>query len=508
MLRKLSIVFVSSVLFSTCTKTTLPLKIDVNVEGPIIISENTEVPKREFRGAWVASIANIDWPSQKGLSSVEQKKEYDAIVKHHKSLGINALLVQVRAASDAFYIKSKEPWSEWLMGEQGKAPEPLYDPMVYMIKKTHENGLEFHAWLNLNRGKHRLASSITKDHLIYRKPEWFLSYGDYELYDFGLPEVRQYILDMVMNIVREYDVDGVHFDDYFYPYKVNELVLNDESTFEKYGGQFSNIEDWRRNNIDIIIKSISEAIKKEKSWVSYGISPFGVWRNKSEDSEGSETRGGQPSYDFLFADTRKWAQEGWIDYIAPQIYFPFEHKLVPYGTLTDWWATNHGKANLYIGHGVYRVDEYASSSAWADPNQIARQLDYNRYTSEVSGSIFYNTNSLIRNNLGMRDSIKVRYEYPALPPIVKGNLNTVPKPEKFEVKNAVNGTLLTWASGLDEVVLYRFKKGEELNVGDPKHIIFMGKSQNFLDKNVGAYVYLLSRLNRWNQESDYLLNEN
>ena len=508
MLQKLSFVFLSSFLFYACTKATLPIKKEVIVEEYHIVHESTNVPKREFRGAWVASIANIDWPSQKGLSSADQKREYDTIVEHHKSLGINALLVQVRAASDAFYAKGNEPWSEWLMGEQGKSPAPFYDPMAYMIQETHENGLEFHAWLNLNRGKHRLAGSVMEDHLIYRKPEWFLSYGDYELYNFGLPEVRQYILDLVMNIVREYDIDGIHFDDYFYPYKVNGLTLKDGEAFVKYGANFSNIEDWRRHNIDLVIKSISDAIKERKPWVSYGISPFGVWRNKTDHPDGSETKGGQPSYDFLFADTRKWAQEGWIDYIAPQIYFPFEHKLVPYGTLTDWWAANHGKANLYIGHGVYRVDESAEDLAWADPNQIPRQLDYNRYSREVSGSILYNTNTLIRNNLGMRDSIKIRYQYPALPPEVKGRLQTILKPDMFNLEKTADGSVLTWSVGKDEAILYRFEKGEKLNVSDPGHIVYLGREHTFFDKKDKHYVYLLARINKWNKESDFLILEN
>jgi uncharacterized lipoprotein YddW (UPF0748 family) len=178
-------------------------------------------PVQEFRGLWIASVANIDWPSKKGLSSETQKKEFTELTRLAKQTGINALLVQVRAATDAFYEKSAEPWSEWLTGKQGQAPSPLYDPMEFMIQETHDQGLEFHAWLNLNRGMHKNASSVMSNHLTRTKPEWFLTYDGYKLFNFGIPEVRDYITDVVVNIVKNYEVDGIHFDDYFYPYKVN-----------------------------------------------------------------------------------------------------------------------------------------------------------------------------------------------------------------------------------------------------------------------------------------------
>ena len=511
MLKKLSSLSVLLMAILSCTKISVPISQPIIDDKYQIVYEEIGIPKREFRGAWVATIANIDWPSKKGLPADIQKREFSDIVIHHKGLGINALLVQVRASSDAFYAKSSEPWAEWLMGEQGKAPTPFYDPMAFMIEETHKQGLEFHAWLNLNRGKHRLANSVIENHLINTKPEWFLTYEDYKLYNFGIPEVRQYILDIVLNIVREYDIDGIHFDDYFYPYKVNGQHLEDEETFKKYSNGFSSIEDWRRNNIDLIIRAISYGIKKEKSWVSFGISPFGVWRNKSDDPTGSETKGGQPSYDYLFADTRKWAMEGWLDYIAPQIYFPFEHKLVPYATLTDWWARNHGKANLYIGHGVYRVDAASSMNAWKDPNQIPRQIDYNRFSAEVSGSIFYNTNTLIKNNLGLRDSVATRYKLPALGILINENsTNPIGKPSSFTSQSTDSGLLLSWKSSAKSTVLYRFDIGEKLNLQDPRHILKMDSLEYFLDKTRKlnkTYVYLLTNVDRWNKESEPVIVE-
>ncbi|WP_082391340.1 glycoside hydrolase family 10 protein [Jiulongibacter sediminis] len=506
MSKKLSLVSFLVPLILACNQNTVPLVEKTEEPQYQALYENSEYQKREFRGVWIASVANIDWPSRKGLSSDEQKAEYIKLAEKAKETGLNALLVQVRAATDAFYLKSPEPWSEWLMGVQGKAPSPVYDPMTFMIDETHERGMEFHAWLNLNRGMHKKASSVMSDHLIYTRPEWFLTYDGYKLFNFGLPEVRKYIKDVVMNIVREYDVDGIHFDDYFYPYKVTGQNLNDEVTFKKYPDGLSNIEDWRRHNIDLIVKEISEGIRAEKPWVKFGISPFGVWRNKSDDPMGSETRGGQPSYDFLFADTRKWAQEGWIDYIAPQIYFPFEHKLVPYATLTDWWAQHRGKADLYIGHGVYRVDEESSQSPWRDANQIGRQVDYNRMSRNVNGSIFFSANGFLKNNLGVADSLKNRFNIIALPPVTgQKDIPADCSVSDLSIKNSGSAKTLFWKLNKAEFsVIYRFEKGESLNLNDPSKILAIGKFERFSDQTAvanKAYIYAVTGLDRFKRES-------
>ena len=195
-------------------------------------------PKREFRAVWVATVDNIDWPSRRGLSSEMQQQDFRTLLDKQKSYGMNAVLVQVRAAADAFYARGKEPWSEWLTGEQGKAPKPYYDPMTFMIQESHQRGLEFHAWLNMNRGAHKVSKNISEDHITKTKPEWFLSYGGYKLFNLGIPEVRTYITDIVINIVRNYDVDGIHFDDYFYPYTEPNEKLRDEATFRKYRDGF------------------------------------------------------------------------------------------------------------------------------------------------------------------------------------------------------------------------------------------------------------------------------
>ncbi len=524
------ILFFIVTVFLSCRKNPIGSKINKPAETPVQYkTENNEALepqfrnhpvgiKREFRGAWVATIANIDWPTRKILSSEDQQTEFKQLISIQKKAGINAVLVQVRAASDAFYARSVEPWSEWLTGVQGNSPEPYYDPMLFMIEEAHENGLEFHAWLNLNRGMHKNATSLTSDHITVTHPEWFFSYSGYKIYDFGIPQVRDYIKEIVLNIVRNYDVDGIHFDDYFYPYQETGQVINDRESFRRYGRGFSNIEDWRRYNINILVKELSEEIRKEKKWVKFGISPFGVWRNKSDDPEGSETRAGQPSYDNLYADTRKWAQYGWVDYIAPQAYFPFEHKLVPYAKLTDWWSVNHGKALLYMGQGIYRVDANSDQEGWNNPRQIPRQIRYNRLSGEVTGSIYFSSKNLVNNKLGVSDSLRKYYAGKTLMPEMPWKDQVKPNaPYKIEVsKIGHEAVVVKWqkpekpAHDGDEptaYVVYRFDENEELNLenaGAIQDIVRAVGINNYIDRNIKnakSYYYVVTSLDRVQNES-------
>lgn len=475
-------------------------------------------PKREFRGVWVATVDNIDWPSRKGLSSESQQQEFRTILDKQKSYGMNAVLVQVRAAADAFYARGKEPWSEWLSGEQGKAPEPYYDPMVFMIQETHQRGLEFHAWLNMNRGTHKASKSIMDEHITKNKPEWFLTYGGHKLFNLGIPEVRDYITDVVVTIVRNYDVDGIHFDDYFYPYNEPNQKLRDEDTFKKYGNGFKNIEDWRRYNVDMVVKNVSEAIKREKPKVKFGISPSAVWRNASTDPIGSATQGGQPSYDNLYADTRKWAKEGWLDYITPQIYFSFEFNKVPYQIMTDWWTKNAFGRHLYIGHGVYRVKAGSKEIGWEKANQIPRQVRYNRTKPQISGSIYFSSKQLINNELSVSDSLKKLYYYPALMPTMPWKDKVPPNaPQNVKIRKIADlGVAITWELPAtppkdgDEVnafVVYRFEENEQINIENPARILQIVRNEGILsctDKTYNQeknYVYVVTALDRLQNES-------
>lgn len=485
---------------------------------PIHTNKPQNSPKREFRAAWIATVDNIDWPSKKGLPTATQQEELRSIMNFHQKVGLNAVVVQVRAAADAFYARGSEPWSEWLTGTQGQSPEPYYDPMHFMIDEAHKRNMEFHAWLNLSRGTHKVSKSISTNHITKTKPEWFFTYDGHQLFNLGIPEVRAYIVDIVRNMVKFYDVDGIHFDDYFYPYTVAGQSINDQNTYRQYGKGFGSIEEWRRNNVDELIKAIGQTIKDEKPRVKFGISPFSVWRNASADPQGSKTQAGQPSYDNLYADTRKWFKEGWIDYIAPQIYFTFEFDKVPYKTMVDWWIAQNSDRHIYIGQGTYRVDAASKDRSWADPTQMARQVRYNRQTRKVAGSIFYNTTSLQSNKLGVTDSLRNLYRLPALMPTMPWKDNVPPNaPEKVEVKRIKNmGVVVTWktpkvasrdSEPIYKWVVYRFDENEIINLENAASMVAILNNDgntSYLDTSAQKkqhYVYVVTALDRLQNES-------
>lgn len=474
-------------------------------------------PKREVRAVWIATVDNIDWPSRKNLSPEEQRQEFIQLLQFYKKTGINTVFVQVRAASDAFYAKGSEPWSEWLTGKQGRAPEPFYDPLEFMIDECHRRGIEFHAWLNMNRVVHKATKSISADNISKKHPEWILEYDGYKLYNFGLPEVRDYITDVTVNIVKNYDVDGIHFDDYFYPYTVAGQTLKDRDAYQQYGGRFASIDDWRRNNIDLIIKQISDGITAEKPYVKFGISPFGVWRNKKDDPTGSDTQGGQTSFDNLYADTKKWMKAGWIDYMVPQIYFSTKHDKVPFKTLTNWWIQNSFNRHLYIGQGVYKVGSQDKDRAWQNLAEFPSQIQFLRDQPKVTGSVFFSSKSLVNNKLGIADSLQNHfYKYAALPPTMPWKDNVPPRPpQALSINDTPKGVELNWKTPVVSkdgetatyYAIYRFDANELPNLNDPRSIIgFCYDKQGWwADRTIvqgKKYIYAVTALDRLHNESD------
>jgi uncharacterized lipoprotein YddW (UPF0748 family) len=326
-------------------------------------------PKRELRGIWVATVSNIDWPSPRNYNAIKQQEEFLDLLNSHQKTGFNAIFVQVRTASDAFYAKGPEPWSTVLSGLQGQAPTPYYDPLEFMIKESHARGIEFHAWLNLNRANISTKSLLDAKHLVRQHPEWLLLYNGQHILNFGIPQVRQYIANLVKNLVEQYDIDGIHFDDYFYPYPIANQVLHDQESYDTYHLPDETLADWRRRNIDELIHDISLTIKNSKNKVKFGISPFGIWRHQSDvNPDGSPTRKGLQSYDDLFADTEKWMREGWVDYLAPQLYWGTTHKVAPFESLAKWWSAHNYGRPIYIGHAAYHL-----SDQWA-PAELEKQL--------------------------------------------------------------------------------------------------------------------------------------
>jgi uncharacterized lipoprotein YddW (UPF0748 family) len=371
-------------------------------------------PRYEFRAAWIATVDNIDWPSRKGLPSDSQRAEFIRMLDMHQANGMNAIIMQIRPAADAFYPSPYEPWSEWLTGVQGTPPRPYYDPLAFMIEETHKRGMEFHAWCNPYRAQFNIArSSIAPTHITRMRPDWFLDYGDKRYFDPGNPEVQDFVTNIVSDIVRRYPVDAIHFDDYFYPYRIPGKAFPDSAGYKQYGGPLS-LEDWRRSNVDSIIYKLFRAIRKENPQCRFGISPFGVWRNQDKDSRGSATRAGQTNYDDLYADILLWLEKGWIDYVAPQLYWEFSHPNAPFQPLLDWWSRNtYGKA-CYIGLGYYKA---GINATWRDRTLIPRQIAATRQVPNVHGAIYFSSKSFQSNPLGWNDSLKMNYyRYPALVP--------------------------------------------------------------------------------------------
>jgi uncharacterized lipoprotein YddW (UPF0748 family) len=379
-------------------------------------------PTYEFRGVWIATVDNIDWPQKGVYSMYSQKAEFIRQLDQHQRNGMNAVIAQVRPAADAFYPSSLEPWSQWLTGAQGKSPYPYYDPLQFMIEETHKRGMEFHAWLNPYRANFNIRSaSIATNHITHLHPEWFLNYGGKKYFDPGNKQAQQHVINVVKDIVKRYDIDAIHMDDYFYPYRIAGKEFPDHLSYKKSGTTLAK-DDWRRANVDSIIRALNFAIKEEKPYCKFGISPFGVWRNKESDPEGSNTKAGQTNYDDLYADILLWLEEGWVDYVAPQLYWEIGHKLADYQELINWWSQHSYGRHVYIGHGIYR--SFEKNPAWKNPNELPNQLKMLRQTPNVQGSVYFSSKSFDRNPNGWNDSLRNNYyRTPALIP----EMNWLPK---------------------------------------------------------------------------------
>lgn len=379
------------------------------------IAQLPKNPTFEFRAAWVVSLKNTDWPSAKGLTTEQQKQEFINIANMHQKNGMNALIVQMRPAADALYNSPYEPWAEYLSGTQGVAPNPYYDPMEFMIEETHKRGMEFHAWLNPYRAVFNVKeSSIAPNHITKTKPEWFITYDNKKFFNPALPEVRDYIVKIITDIITRYNVDGIHIDDYFYPYPAaNNADFPDDWYYKKMGNGLSKA-DWRRSNCDSIIKQIWTTINTLPRRVKFGISPFGVWRNITQDPYGSNTKAGVNNFDNLYADIMLWLKNGWMDYCVPQLYWERKHNLCDYDTLLDWWNKYTFGRHLYIGHGVYRA---GTTSGWKNKDELPSQIRNLRRCAATQGSIYFSTKSFFNNPNGWCDSLQQNYySTPAIVP--------------------------------------------------------------------------------------------
>jgi uncharacterized lipoprotein YddW (UPF0748 family) len=468
-------------------------------------------PKREMRAVWIATVANIDWPSASNLTTAQQKKEFIELLDLSKAYNMNTVVFQIRPAADAFYASKYEPWSQWLTGKQGK--EPDYDPLAFASIECRKRGLDLHVWINPYRAVSDVTNNQTApNHVTNTHPEWFLTYGKTKYFDPALPETRNFVATVVSDIVRRYDIDAVHMDDYFYPYRIAGAEFPDDHSFKSYprGYASNQRDDWRRNNVDLIIKQIHDSIKTIKPWVEFGISPFGVWRNIAKDQAGSNTKAGQTNYDDLFADVLKWQREGWIDYVTPQIYWEIGKEVADYKIIADWWSRNTFGAQLYVGQAPYKIDPQAKEKSWQSADEIIRQIKLNRKYPEISGSMFFSAKFMRKNPLELHEKLQKKfYRYPALAP-ANQRINPVQPQEPLHVQlTEKNGQLnFSWEKGQNtkSFVIYQFRKGQRINIKKPEHI-FLTTSDNSItyefDKSTDPrrFKYAVTSVSKSNTES-------
>jgi uncharacterized lipoprotein YddW (UPF0748 family) len=508
--------------------TTNDQRINSDESTPVPPLKGAPAIKRQFRAAWVATVVNIDWPSNTGLPADQQKAELTRIFDDIKAMGMNAVVLQVRPTDDTFYRSTLNPWSKYLTGVAGQ--DPGYDPLAFAVAEAHKRNLELHAWFNPYRvSMDTKRESLPEGSFAKAHPDYVWAYGGKLYYDPGLPEAQQHIVDSIMEVVKHYDIDAVHFDDYFYPYPSGTLDYPDAATFAKYGAGFTNKADWRRSNINHLVQAVSQAIKAEKPYVQFGISPFGIWRNKSASvPEGSDTAGSE-SYIATSSDTRLWVKQGWLDYIAPQIYWSIGFKVADYQKLTTWWAdvVRGTQTKLYIGHADYKVNANADPN-WKKPGEIAKQLALNLTMPEVAGSIHFSYKDLMRNPLGVKDDVSLAYQHPALIPVMDQLPGQAPEaPDKLKAKRVDGGIQLTWQdadkqkgepSGAAAIepgtsayyVLYRAPVGQAIDFNDARFIVATVRrttdkyKQSFLDTTADAtrqYEYVVTAVDRLHHES-------
>lgn len=472
------------------------------------VQTGSAYPKREFRAAWIQSVNG----QFRGMPTEKLKQNLIGQLNSLQKARINAIIFQVRPEADALYASRLEPWSRFLTGVQGKAPEPYWDPMQFMIDECHKRGMEFHAWINPYRTKTTLKSELAPNHVYNIHPEWFVTYGDQLYFDPALPESRRHICMVVSDIVSRYDVDAIHMDDYFYPYPIKGKDFPDDASFARFGGGFSNKGDWRRSNVNVLIKKLHETIREIKPWVKFGVSPFGIYRNESSDPLGSKTKGLQ-NYDDLYADVLLWAREGWIDYNIPQIYWHIGHPVADYETLVKWWARNTENRPLFIGQSVMNTVQNADPKN-PSINQLPRKMALQRAYQTIGGSCQWPASAVVENVGKYRDALIAEYhKYPALPPVFDFMDNEAPaKVRKMKPVWTEDGYILFWTAPkykeemnrAVQYVVYRFNDKEKVNIDDPSHIVAITRDNFYklpYEDGKTKYRYVVTALDRLHNES-------
>ena len=472
--------------------------------GSVTASERN--PKRECRGAWLHVIGQNQWQDK----STEQAKAYirDQFDKL-AGTGCNTVIFQVRPTADAVYRSELEPWSAWLTGKRGKAPSPMWDPMEYAIGEAHKRGMEFHAWLNPYRVTSTAKEVLPASHDSNKEPHRFFRYNGQILFDPAYQENRDFICKVIKDIVDRYDIDGIHIDDYFYPYPAPGKKIPDDASYRKFAdGQ--NIADWRRKNVDLLIEQLHSTIKEAKPWVRFGVSPFGIWRNKRTDPRGSESTGLQ-NYDDLYADVILWAKKGWVDYLAPQLYWSLDTKAAPSRHLAQWWNDNANGADIYIGWDVKRTMD-SPDPGNNDRNELDTKVRLSRRLPNVKGNVWWHGYWVTGNYKGAADSLAMKYQSTIALPPAYGDLKKTPK-SVSEVKIDKTGeeAFLSWEaprrgsseseSDVVRYAVYEFFPGEPQDTGDPQTIVALTPFTRVRIYPEPGVTFAVTALDRMNRES-------
>ena len=464
--------------------------------------------KREFRGAWIQVVNG----QLKGLSTEAVKSRLLTQLDALQGANINAVMFQVRAEADALYPSDIEPWSRYLTGTQGAAPSPYWDPLQFMIDECHRRGMELHAWINPYRAKTTTAYTAAANHISLTDSTLMVPYGTQLLFDPAEQRSRDRICQVVTDIVSRYDVDGIHIDDYFYPYPIAGQEYPDQNSYRAYGKGFSSVADWRRDNVNRLIEQMHEAISRTKPWVKFGVSPFGIYRNRASDPEGSATNGLQ-NYDDLYADVLLWAREGWVDYLIPQIYWQVGHPVADYAELVGWWAEHTEGALLFIGQSVTNTVQNADTRD-AGRHQLRQKMELQRAQTNISGSCQWYAAAIAENPSNYTLSLtRLYHPYPALQPLYSRLDSRAPgKPRKVKALWMDDDYVLFWTAPSDKgetgratrYVVYRFATSEKVDLNNTARIVCITRD-TFLrlpyTDGKTAYRYVVTALDRLDNES-------
>lgn len=465
--------------------------------------------KREFRGAWIQCVNG----QFQGMGTQNMQNTLSYQLDELQKDGVNAIIFQVRPECDALYQSDLEPWSRFLTGVQGQAPTPYWDPLQWMITECHRRGMELHAWINPFRAKTKNTNNLANTHIAIKNPGSVFSYDGLLIMNPALQSNRTYICKVAADIIRRYDVDGFHIDDYFYPYPAAGQQIPDDREFSLYNNGIKDRGDWRRYNVNQFIKELHDTIQAVKPWVKFGVSPFGIYRNKKSDSVmGSDTNGLQ-NYDDLYADILLWVNNGWIDYCVPQVYWEIGNKAADYETLVKWWDRYAGKRPLYIGEDIERTVKYRDTRTGGQ-HQMMQKYELHDKMKHYGGTVLWYAKAAVDNTGNYGTMLRDHYwKKPALQPLMPFIDGKAPK-KVSGVKPiwTSDGYVLFWKAPKgkgwkDEVkqyVIYRFAKGEKINTDDASHIVAITRNTYYslpYQNGKEKYIYVVTALDRMSNES-------